>query len=186
MNWDDAEGFCKWLTEKERAEGRLTKEARYRLPTDREWSAAAVGFALYIGKPEMYPWGPDYPPAKLWVGNYADAAYHAKFPKEPWLTSYTDGYATTSPVGSFPKNIVGLYDMGGNVAQLCGDKTGNGSHVDVVLRGSSWRQFNNVDLRFDAKQHVARSYRSNSVGFRCVLEYTPPTPADAILLPPAF
>jgi formylglycine-generating enzyme required for sulfatase activity len=91
-----------------------------------------------------FPWGKDYPPTKK-VGNYADETFHGKFPKDasdknkdqPWIEGYADGYATTSPVGSFPANAYGLYDMGGNVWQWCEDWF-DASHKDRVLRGASW------------------------------------------------
>jgi len=82
---------------------------RYRLPMDLEWSRA-VGLAKEDGATPKerdgtngvdFPWGIDYPPTKAKVGNYADTVYHEKFPKDRWIEGYTDGYATTSPVGSF-------------------------------------------------------------------------------------
>ncbi len=40
INWNDAKTFCRWLTEQERAEGLLTNNQIYRLPTNEEWSMA--------------------------------------------------------------------------------------------------------------------------------------------------
>ncbi|GAH08724.1 unnamed protein product, partial [marine sediment metagenome] len=40
MTWQDAVGFCKWLTVKARKGGKLSKDEAYRLPTDHEWSCA--------------------------------------------------------------------------------------------------------------------------------------------------
>ena len=51
MKWDDAVQFCTWLTEKERSEGWISPEHRYRPPTDKEWSQA-------VAEDDMqYPWG---------------------------------------------------------------------------------------------------------------------------------
>jgi formylglycine-generating enzyme required for sulfatase activity len=111
------------------------------------------------------------------VGNYADETFHAKFPKrendkekdQPWIKDYTDGYATTSPVGSFPANAYGLYDMGGNVAQWCEDWLGT-ALKDRVLRGASWVQHNRGGmLSSDRAHNPPHGYRRPDYGFRCVL-----------------
>jgi len=121
-----------------------------------------------------FPWGKDYPPSGK-VGNYADESFYAKFPKDandknkdqPRIEGYTDGYATTSPVGSFPANAYGLYDMGGNVWQWCEDWF-DASHTARVLRGASWTDH--------ARYYLLSSHRAprspggrGSHGFRCVV-----------------
>ena len=40
VSWNDTQAFCAWLTKKERAEGKITADQSYRLPTDAEWSVA--------------------------------------------------------------------------------------------------------------------------------------------------
>lgn len=40
VSWEDATAFCEWLTEKERKAGLISTSQNYRLPSDREWSAA--------------------------------------------------------------------------------------------------------------------------------------------------
>ena len=50
VRWNDAEAFCRWLTEKERAEGNLSAGQEFRLPTDAEWSQA-VGLPAELGQP---------------------------------------------------------------------------------------------------------------------------------------
>jgi serine/threonine protein kinase len=182
VTWDDAQGFCHWLTEKEAPEGKLPKGARYRLPTDEEWSIA-VGMLPEQGSTPSekdkknkvdYPWGIEYPPSKPNVGNYADSAFHEKFPgAKNWIEGYTDGYPTTSPVGSFPANKYGLYDMGGNVLQWCEDWFDN-DQKRRVRRGSAWLSGSSgnrpEDLLSSGRGPGAPNAENNYVGFRCVLE----------------
>ncbi|GEP40721.1 hypothetical protein BGE01nite_00120 [Brevifollis gellanilyticus] len=185
MTWEDAQAFCAWLTEKETAEGKLTKGAKYRLPTDAEWSTA-VGMPPEQGatpqerhfKNEVdFPWGKDWPP-KGKAGNYADESFHKKFPKpdvrdpekttNAWIAGYDDGYATTSPVGAFPANTQGLYDMGGNVWQWCEDWFDD-SHKHRVLRGGSWNHDARGNLLSSNRAYAPPASRNLNYGFRCVL-----------------
>jgi hypothetical protein len=183
VSWEEAQAFCKWLTEKETAEGKLPRGLKYRLPSDEEWSWAAGLPPELAGTPAEktgknsvdFPWGKDYPPTKK-VGNYADETFHAKFPKDandkgkdaPWIKDYTDGYATTSPVGSFPANAYGLYDMGGNVWQWCEDWFDK-DQKHRVLRGASWTYNDRGPLLSSHRNLYAPGGRINHYGFRCVL-----------------
>jgi len=203
VSWKDARAFCLWLTNKETAEGKLPKGLEYRLPMDEEWSWA-VGLPAEVGdspaekagnktseskgKESLYnsvdfPWGKDYPP-KGKVGNYADEAYHGKFPfkedakeewaKHRWIQGYTDGYPTTSPVGSFPANAHGLYDMGGNVWQWCEDFfRGHASFTKdldfPVLRGASWNTSDRALLLSSSRLPFLPGLGASNFGFRCVL-----------------
>ena len=195
VNWDDSRRFCAWLTEKEAAEGALAKGAKYRLPSDEEWSWA-VGLPPEVGTTPAekhgkndvdFPWGKEWPPMKK-VGNYADESFHAKFPvkrnekenrdEDVWMKDYTDGFATTSPVGSFPANAYGLYDLGGNVWQWCEDWW-NAEHKDRVLRGASWQHSARGSLRSSNRYHNAPAFRYFSHSFRCVLEPAPSPTAAA-------
>jgi formylglycine-generating enzyme required for sulfatase activity len=149
VSWDDAIAFCAWLTQKEQTEGKLEPKQIYRLPTDAEWTTAAGT--------HKYAWGDAWPPP-AGSANYADECFAASLPGHDWPSiPGNDGYARTSPVGSFAANQYGLYDMGGNVWQWCMDwylasmnstevragypafNKDGGGHTLKVLRGGSWR-----------------------------------------------
>jgi hypothetical protein len=176
VSWEDAVAFCQWLTKEESDRGMLAKGRKYRLPTDEEWSIA-VGLtsekgetpAEKTGKNNVdFPWGTDFPPKKANVGNYADSAYHEKFPDAGWLKGYSDGYATTSPVGSFAPNALGLYDMGGNVWQWC-ESWFDKDQTQRVQRGGCWSYVYRGSLLLSTRDHRPPNYRANICGFRCVL-----------------
>ena len=177
VSWDEAKAFCKWLTEKESADGKLPKGMKYRLPTDEEWSRA-VGLAKEEGATPKerhrknktdYPWGTGYPPPKAKVGNYADSAYHQQLPNEKtWIEGYTDGFATTSPVGSFEANPFGIFDLGGNVWEWCEDLFEPGG-TERVARGASWVNSMLSPLSSSRMNELAEK-RQRDIGFRAVLD----------------
>lgn len=88
----DALAYAKWACKK--------------LPTEPQWEYAARGGL--VGK--TYVWGNTYKPNGKLMAN----TWQGQFPVQ---NTAQDGYAGTSPVGSFPPNRYGLYDMAGNVWQ---------------------------------------------------------------------
>ena len=180
VSGEDAEKFCQWITEKERASGKIGREDTYRLPTDEEWS-----FAVGIGEREdqnkapwekdmkitkVYPWNSGkgtWPPPDR-VGNYADSALKAKFGVWPVIEGYDDGYATTAPVGSFPANANGLFDLGGNVWEWCGDSY-NGKSGSRMFRGGSFDDFLLNRMLSSFRGGNIPDSRFHFLGFRCVL-----------------
>ena len=172
VTWLEANAFCKWLTFKEQREGTLPAGKAYRLPTDLEWSRA-VGLPEETGKtaeardmgvPDVYPWGTAWPPPQG-AGNYTGEETGS----DVAIKSYSDGFPWTSPVGSFPANKYGLYDMGGNVWQWVMDQW-NTDPTSKVLRGASW--YNGalkLSLLSSCRVHAAQDSSTDNYGFRCVI-----------------
>jgi formylglycine-generating enzyme required for sulfatase activity len=160
VSWDDAIKFCAWLTGKEREEGKIGAKSEYRLPTDMEWSAA-VGLphepeatpAERSEKIPGYPWGLQWPPPKG-AGNY-------------FMDLEVD-FVYTSPVGSFPANAYGIYDMGGNVWEWCMDWY-DSDQYERVLRGASWLDNSPENLLSSDRDYNNPDVRNDCCGFRCVL-----------------
>lgn len=185
VTWEQAARFCNWLSAKESLPPAYVQKGNtliaveplntgFRLPTEAEWEYCA----RFIDKHaySKYPWGNKYPPVQL-SGNYSDQSAKNLLPTV--LEDYNDGYSTTAPPAKFKSNILGLYDMGGNVAEWCHDfysiysydpektyvdPTGpkNGKHH--VIRGSSWKHGSISTLRL-----AYRSYgddKREDVGFR--------------------
>jgi formylglycine-generating enzyme required for sulfatase activity len=168
VTWQEAALFCNWLSRQEglplfyveeggHVTGWNAESHGYRLPTEAEWAFAAR--VDVDGKRMMFPWGSDvYPPSAV-VENYADesAATIVTFV----LTNYNDGFAVTSPVGSFDPNHNEMYDMSGNASEWVNDfyevQPASGEPMADplgpppgdrhVIRGASWAKASRSELR---------------------------------------
>jgi formylglycine-generating enzyme required for sulfatase activity len=164
VSWEEALAFCQWLTCKEQHQGRIGRDQKYRLPTDIEWSRA-IGLGSEQGATPAerherrddhgYPWG-----ARKWsvpqnAGNY----------------SRWDSFEFTAPVGSFPANRLGLYDLSGNVWEWCSDEIATGR---PVLRGGSFADPYDVNmpdpLLSAHRSSDLRETRRETTGFRIVID----------------
>ncbi|WP_035615824.1 SUMF1/EgtB/PvdO family nonheme iron enzyme [Haloferula sp. BvORR071] len=149
---EEAQDFCRWLTEEERRQGRLTDLHRYRLPTDYEWSimAGLIGEIPEVSPAKrdlgvpVFPWGTQFPPVFNGknVGNFADQSAVAAPGVIParTITDYNDGFVTTAPVGSFEPNAQRIYDLSGNVQEWVDDNYASNQNYGV-LRGGSWKSY---------------------------------------------
>ena len=174
ISWNDAVAFCEWLSVKE--------GVRYRLPTEAEWE-----YACRAGSTTTYCCGNDAEEL-VTVGNVPDrslwATMHPSRKHGGRIVSASDGWATTSPVGSFRPNAFGLYDMHGNVREWCSDWYSSNYYsispsTDPegpphgpchVLRGGSWLTFCSSSYR----GRLSRGVSHNVAGFRVARDISPP------------
>jgi formylglycine-generating enzyme required for sulfatase activity len=185
IRWQDAVRYCNWLSKREglqpfyRAQGNSMVPVvpftnGYRLPFEAEWALTAR--MAERTHPDRYPWSGGFPP-RTRNGNYADESARTIVPVI--IKGYYDGFPVTAPVESFPRNIAGLFDLGGNVSEWCHDfyspnpapvsgkainPTGPKTSRYHVLRGSSWRDGAMTELRLSYRGYSNKP--KDSLGFR--------------------
>ncbi len=211
MTWYDAVKWCNARSEKEgrtpayytdaglSARYRIGQVAPYvnwssgyRLPTEAEWEKAARGGASGY----RFPWA-DTDNITHSRANYYSSlsdAYDTS-PTRGVHPTFNDGvYPYTSPVGYFPPNGYGLYDMAGNVLEWCWDWYGgysSGPQTDPrgptsgsygsyrVFRGGSWFYLARF-CRSAYRYYSDPAYRGDDIGFRVVMPSTARDPIQVI------
>ncbi len=140
LSWNDAKAYVAWLASK--------TGKGYRLLAEAEWEYAARA-RTQPGPAPRFIFGDDEN-AICRHGNGADqsAKRSRSFPKYKTFLACDDGYAYAAPVGSFPANGFGLYDMLGNVWEWTED-CWNDSYRGAPTRGSAW-------MSGDCSQRVLR------------------------------
>ncbi len=83
------------------------------------------------------------------------------------VTSQNGPLQSTQPVGSLAPNNLGLYDMRGNVSEFC---QGDTTKPFRVLRGGSWQDHIEQNLRTEFRFYCKPDDSQNTFGFRCVLK----------------
>ena len=109
VSWNDAVAFAKWLADRE--------NKAVRLPTEAEWE-----YACRAGTTTPFHFGVTISPHQA---NYNSNHTYGTGKKGVYRQK-------TTPVGSFPPNALGLFDMHGNVWEWCQDWFGDYPHNDVV------------------------------------------------------
>ncbi|HPS78338.1 MAG TPA: SUMF1/EgtB/PvdO family nonheme iron enzyme [Thermoanaerobaculaceae bacterium] len=166
VTWGEARGFC--------------AAAGGRLPTEAEWEYAARGGR--VG--DRFVWGSATMPhlGGRPASNMADISGRRAYPYLTIVDGYNDGYVYAAPVGSFPPNAYGLFDMAGNVWEWVADRYDAGYYarspvVDPkgppsgrlrVVRGSCWYG-DPVSLRVSRRggDEPVRRPIGDGGGFRC-------------------
>ena len=165
VSWYDAVEFCQRLS---RETGR-----EYRLPTEAEWEYACRAGTItpfHFGETitsELANYNGNYTYANEFKGKYREQ---------------------TTPVGSFPPNAFGLYDLHGNVWEWCADDWHDnyqgapndgkarvtGFSTLKVIRGGSWCDFPNYCRSAYRNYCYSREDRLDVIGFRvaCVVPRT--------------
>jgi formylglycine-generating enzyme required for sulfatase activity len=167
--FEDAQAYAAW--------------AGKALPTEAEWELAARGGL----DGARFAWGDEETPGGRTLANYWQGEF-------PWQNLRLDGYELTSPVGAFPANGYGVFDMTGNVWEWTSDffdPRGNGHpespccaprnprvaepvlHEPIprrVIKGGSHLCAANYCLRYRpaARQGETVDTSTTHIGFRCV------------------
>ena len=155
VSWSDAKEFCDWLSKKT---GR-----KVHLPTEAQWE-----YACRAGTTTRYPWGDDGSAAKKMARCAAN---------------FRAGELSPVPVGSYPPNAWGLYDMIGNVFEYASDWLGPLSRTEArdpagpvegrqkVRRGGAWdkpMEYNGSSSRQNPLDEF--NDRATNTGFRVAMD----------------
>jgi formylglycine-generating enzyme required for sulfatase activity len=175
VSWNDAINYCTVLTQHEQLAGRLPTNWVYRLPTESEWEYAAragTTTAFYFGN-------------QLRSGM---ANFDGQFEYDATVGTINNSSGTylqqTTPVGSYEANLLGLYDMCGNLYQWCQDwygpypagnvtdPQGQPTGTQRVLRNNGWNASGQY-CRSAQRGSFEPTGSFGNAGFRIILSPNP-------------
>ena len=149
ITWNDAVAMCKWLSK--------TEGKTYRLPTEAEWE-----YAARAGTKTHYYTGDD-PQSLLKAANVFDADSAKNWSKwAAYALAGHDGYAFTSPVGSFMPNAYGLYDIHGNAWEWTADWHDDHYYANSPRKDPQGPATGNVRVRRGGSWHTWSFYARSS------------------------
>lgn len=185
LTWEQAALYCNWLSKRDKLPpfyivkdkkvvGFRPKANGYRLPSEAEWAWVA---RVQPNQQQLkFPWGESLPPTTK-NGNYADDSAADLLGRI--IHGYNDGFVVTAPVGSFPADRKGIFDMGGNVSEWVHDyydittvrakqsetePLGPQTGQHHVIKGASWAHGSVTELRLSYRDYGNDA--RDDVGFR--------------------
>jgi len=160
VTWDEANAFCEWLSQ-------VDTDYNYRLPYDYEWDyAASAGFTT------TFPWPSTINHNEIsQYGNFADIGLKKSinYSKTGTYELWHDSAPFKSNVGGYKPNDMGLYDMGGNVAEWTAIRDTDNGTSHEIKGGSFFSKHTAAKVDKHGKSNFFSSdKRHYGIGFRLV------------------
>lgn len=163
VSYTEARDFCRKLTEKERAAGRLPADRKYELPTEAQWE-----YACRAGTTTATAFGDRM--------GIEDANFIGPYPLNGHPTAPSQSFEIL-PVGSYKPNRWGFFDMHGNVSEWCLngytemlqsgiDPVGLLNDSSPVIRGGSVNFAGGLCRSAARQKFVPQLQKTSFLGFR--------------------
>jgi formylglycine-generating enzyme required for sulfatase activity len=144
--YEDAVAYSKW--------------AGKRLPTEAEFEFAARGGKAGL----IYAWGNELRPGGKFMAN----TFQGTFPVKD---DGSDGFAGIAPVGQYPPNPYGLYDITGNVWEWCSDWYRSDYYAQLAGSGNVPRNPQGPESPFDPAERTEKKRVHRGGSFLCTDQY---------------